>query len=160
MNCSIQPDWLPRIMSMVVGQANGCWLWQGYQNKDHYGIATIHGKQIRVHRAVYEVMVGDIPPGMFVCHHCDVSNCVAPDHLFLGTQEDNMGDAATKARMPYGSRNTQAKLTEEQVQVIRELYAVGWYQRHIAARFGVGTTTIQCITSGTRWKKMREATRP
>jgi len=85
---------------------NGCWLWQGPKNLGGYGTWSHgqNGKAIRLlaHRVGYQWKNGPIPKGMCVCHHCDVANCVNPDHLFLGTYRDNMQDAVKKGRMATG----------------------------------------------------------
>src|SRR5437899_1610730 len=92
-------------------KTEGCWYWTGpvagaTSGGIPYGRATVriehHGKRayIRAHRLSWQVNFGDIPPGLFVCHHCDNPLCVSPDHLFLGTHMDNVRDAMSKGRFP------------------------------------------------------------
>ena len=77
-----------------------CWLWTGHRNEDGYGTLGWQYKQYSAHRLSYEIAYGAIPPGLCVCHRCDNPPCVRPDHLFLGTQADNMRDRYRKGR--YG----------------------------------------------------------
>lgn len=77
-----------------------CWVWTGTTNKSRrgYGIMVHGGVRVQAHRLAHTLLVGPIPEGMFVCHHCDNPPCVRPDHLFLGTQADNIHDMMQKGR--------------------------------------------------------------
>ncbi len=78
---------------------NGCWEWIGAQIPKGYGqIRYIKRRQILTHRLAWEELSGPIPDGLYVCHHCDNPPCVRLDHLFLGTQADNMEDMMLKGR--------------------------------------------------------------
>lgn len=76
----------------------GCFLWTGCRNTCGYGYMTIAGKKWLAHRAAWTVANGPIPKGLVVCHRCDVSLCINPEHLFLGTHQQNMADLADKFR--------------------------------------------------------------
>lgn len=109
---------IEKLLSKAAVQENGCWLFLGAWNKDGYGNVTYMGRTFSAHRLAYELLVNVIPRGISVLHHCDNRACINPDHLFLGTQDDNVQDMISKGRDNFTAR---AKLSAEQVAQIREL---------------------------------------
>lgn len=83
----------------TLNESTGCWDWHGYTNTQGYARVFTAGKLKRVHRMIYELFVGEIPEGLFVCHHCDNPRCINPEHLFIGTHQDNMNDMRRKGRL-------------------------------------------------------------
>ena len=78
-----------------VNKTNECWEW--IAGKSHgYGVFWINGKLLRAHRVAWSIYNGGIPEGLLVLHKCDNPACVNPDHLFIGTQQDNVDDMITK----------------------------------------------------------------
>jgi len=102
-------------------------------------------------RVAYRVWKGAIPDGMFVCHTCDVKRCINPDHLWLGTNRDNIKDAISKGvpiRPPigHGENNSNAKITDKQRDEIRRLYANGQaLQKQLANKFGITQARVSQI---------------
>ena len=124
---------------------DGCWEWQGYVRPSGYGQVGIPGARspIDAHRASWLVHCGPIPAGLFVCHHTDNRRCVRPDHLFLGTHQDNVDDAVSKGRIrasrALGVRSGNGRLTSAQVAEIRRRHIPGV---HPARRTGGSSTEL------------------
>ena len=97
-----------RIKRSIAIDEKGCWNWQLGKDRVGYGRLKIQlGSRdafrfSSVHRYSYEVFVGEIPAGMNVLHRCDNRACCNPDHLFIGSQKDNMRDMHAKGRGPKG----------------------------------------------------------
>ncbi len=126
-----------------------CWLVQGAANAKngylHIGDGSrADGTYTRklAHRLAYELAHGSIPEGLKVCHRCDVPACVNPEHLFLGTQQDNIRDAVRKGRW------TVRKITDDQVAELRRLKASGATLRELAEHFGISKSTAKHIAAG------------
>lgn len=133
---------------------SGCWLWEGKPDANGYGQVGIGGKNLKPHRISFAAFNGS-PDGLCICHRCDVRICVNPDHLFAGTQADNMRDMDKKGRRVSvrGEESPQSKLTAAQIVSIREIYAKGASSlRSLAKDFGVGQTVIFAIIKKRKWK--------
>ena len=137
-----------------VTKTDSCWTWNGSKTSGGYGSVTYEGKFTVCHRVSWELTNGPIPNGLRVLHKCDNPPCVNPDHLFLGTQADNMRDAYRKGRVMIrrGSDTIWSKLTEEDIPAIRCMYGEGFTQAAIARQFGVATDTIWDVTHGRTWR--------
>lgn len=97
---------IEKFMPKIIPDPNsGCWLWDGYVNRGGYG----RFGEGYAHRYSYEKLVGVIPPGLFVLHKCDVPSCVNPNHLWLGTQADNLADMRNKGRDDPGGLMRRTK---------------------------------------------------
>lgn len=142
----------------------GCWLWTGSASRHKSNVDTYYGrigvsigrnsrKQIRASRLSYAMHKGPVPDDMFVCHRCDVSLCVNPDHLFLGTNKDNMADCKAKGRHRFGvlcgEKSPHSKLTDDQVRAIRSSSGTA---KEIAKRFGISKSNVEFIVNRQTWK--------
>ncbi len=137
-----------------VAKSDGCWLWTGARYYNGYGAFRANGRNIGAHRFSWGLYHGPIPDGLFICHHCDNPACVNPDHLFVGTQTQNLADMASKGRSTHGERNPQAKLAAHQVRRIRGFHACGISRTELAEHFGVREGTISDVVSRRAWKQV------
>ena len=129
----------------------GCWVWMGSTQVRGYGEIISNNRKHLAHRASYEAFVGKIPKGMYVCHACDNVACVNPNHLFLGTQKQNLQDMANKGRSTRGVKNPMAKLTEEQVKEIKQGFAAAKTDMELAKQFNMSRQGINGIRKGKLW---------
>ena len=146
-----------------VDKSGDCWNWTAGKVSG-YGAIKHRGKRIKAHRLSWMLHNGPIPEGdgyhgTCVLHKCDNRACVNPDHLFLGTNDDNMRDMAEKGRTvspPHlsdqnGSKNRMAKLCEDDIPRIRDMLRCGAKRQDIADWFGVTYVTISNIDRGLAW---------
>lgn len=137
---------------------DGCWVWVGSQDTKGYGTFKVFPRTYRAHRLSYLLHYGAIAEGLFVCHRCDQPSCIRPDHLWLGTNQENMDDMLKKGRyvsgkaksidrppvlnlhnVPVGEKTYNAKLTEHDVRAIHRLYKEErWSQAKLARQFKIG----------------------
>lgn len=134
-------------------KSDGCWEWVGSKDPHGYGRLNIDGTPILAHRLSYKLHYGDFPQEKIVCHKCDTPKCVNPEHLFLGTYQDNMDDMERKGRArkvaSLGEKHGNAVLTDELVREIRDSIE---QTPVIANRLGVSRTTIYDVRSRKIWK--------
>jgi hypothetical protein len=132
---------------------SGCWIWMSTVEKSGYGRVCSGKKPFYAHRVSYEQKHGPIPSGMMALHHCDVRCCVNPDHIFVGTQQDNMTDKVLKNRQAKGMNHGNAKLTEDQV---REIKSSSETSIKLSAKFNYSASMIRAIKNGYIWKHLEE----
>jgi len=131
-----------------------CWEWLAHRNPRGYGMFMYENSAQLAHRISYMMEYGEIPYGLLVCHKCDNPACVNPNHLFLGTPNDNMKDMVKKNRQNQGEEVYTSKLNEN---IIREiLYGInnGVYKSisQIKKKYNVGKTTIVDLLHSKNWK--------
>lgn len=142
---------------------NGCWIWGGVTNNMGYGITSVVGlprnnRTRLVHRIAAVLWKGiDLASTVKVLHRCDTPLCFNPDHLFLGTQAENLSDCMTKgrARRAQGERCATSKLTAEQVLEIRRIkQTTGASNKSIGKQFGIGKNQTGMIVRGLSWRSV------
>lgn len=143
---------LPKRFREKVNKTDSCWLWTASKRSIGYGEYWLDGKKVGAHRFSFAYFNGCINPEINVLHKCDVPACVNPDHLFLGTQKENMVDMMSKGRAIEGEKRVNAKLTKIQVEEIRRIYVRGvpgykndFSQPWIAKKYGISVALVSNI---------------
>jgi len=145
-------------------KSDGCWTYTGARlrkkNGDYtYGSFGVRKRRVLAHRFAYAITYGSPDPALKVCHQCDNPICVRPDHLFIGTQRDNLRDMRQKGRgyinaYPPGEKHPKAKIGIADVHVIRRDFAAGVSVYRLAARYGIHYSTIHDVATGKTWKSV------
>ena len=117
-----------------VKKTDGCWNWVGAKSSHGHGIFRLNGRNERAHRLSLMWSGVDVPTDKIVCHRCDNPPCVNPDHLFVGTQSDNMADMTAKGRRFF-------KVNEEDVRRIKDMLRIG---RPSYGGFDILNTLLSC----------------
>ena len=145
-----------------------CLEWTGFKDKCGYGVRHWKGKNKKVHRIAWEEEYGPIPKGINICHKCDNPCCYRLDHLFAGTQRQNVLDMFAKGRgnrkkganplsARKGAENGMAKLDWDSVREIRrenEILPIVRYRcGYFARKYGVSTSTIRGIIKNKYWRE-------
>lgn len=148
--------------NFTINPDKGCYEWTGYCDKQGYGKITIDSKTCKVHRVSYTLYKGEIPEGMLIRHTCDNKICFNPEHLLVGTHQDNTDDMVSRGRrvtspscFKKGEAHSKAILTLEKVKEIRKQIAKGLKYGDIklmAEKYGVSNTTIGDIVNNKTWK--------
>ena len=141
-----------------------CLVWTGYRNcrvGGEYGRITYNGKSRFVHRLTWMAEKGEIGEGLFVCHKCDCPPCCNVDHLFVGTNSDNLRDCVNKGRHDdrHGENNSRALLTEAEVSLIKYFLQQGWSSARLAKRYGVSRSAIFNIKTKRTWRHVNDDAR-
>jgi len=143
-----------RFLSNYIPEPNsGCWLWSSYCGSTGYGRFSSNNKMFWSHRVSWEIHKGKIPKGLCVLHKCDIPSCINPDHLFLGTQAENVKDCVKKGRHKFGlmrgENQVNSKLTEKDILEIRKSSLT---QTEIAKIYKIKQATVSGIKLRKSWK--------
>lgn len=152
---------LRKIERRVSLDPSGCLNWTGSTDSYGYGQMKWRGRTRLVHRLAYWIFGNKPPTGLSVLHTCDNRRCINPNHLYLGTQRENMRDMVVRRRFAdvSGENNPRAKLTSRDVLEIRNAVSHkfnhdGATHSDIAKRYGVSKSTIDQISRGIVWREV------
>lgn len=134
-----------------------CLEWTATLLDSGYGVFMYDHKMWKAHRYAWTITNGPIPKGLCVLHKCDNPPCVNPDHLYIGTQQDNSNDKYRRGRAVHrrGVDRPEAKLTEEAVKYIRQQnkkYQKGFTHRELGLKFGVSDGTVYNVIHRKTWR--------
>lgn len=134
--------------------SDGCWNWIGPIRWNGYGLWHVNQTKSLAHRASYERYIGPIPEGLVVCHACDNRKCVNPNHLWVGSQADNLADMRRKGRAHKGPsvHSEHHPLSKINVKIARKIRFDKRNAREIAEQYGVSRSLVYGIKAGTHWK--------
>lgn len=140
------------ISARVTHLGNGCWEWQ-LSRREGYGRLVRHGKTWQAHAFSYCVHVAPIPSNAQVNHLCHNRSCVNPDHLYAGTQAENVSDMlkAGRGNPLRGARNGNSKVSLEVVCAIRQSNDIA---RVEAKKHGISLSLVYAIRKGLVWREV------
>lgn len=135
-----------------------CWLWVGGLDRTGYGKIRFRNKQIGPHRALFIAYTRlDLPSSKHILHACDTPLCCNWNHLFIGDNKLNMYDKKEKGRAVKGSQQSQSKLTEDNVRLMRKMYKTGEYtQIDLGKLFGVRQSVANRIFNYQDWSHVKD----
>lgn len=135
----------------------GCWEFKGHRNEQGYGRLRWRGVLWRAHRLAYTLFVKPIPEGHDVLHTCDNTCCINPDHLFTGTDADNVRDRERKGRgvRVTGEKHWKTKLTPKDVRDIRRRRKAKETARSIGKDYGLTVSGVSAIVKKRSWAHVR-----
>lgn len=149
----------PRVMKLFLDKVyftkHYCWEWTGSKNEFGHGTFVYKSRKQKAHRFLYSIYGTEkLSKNKFLCHKCDNPSCVRPDHMFVGTQKDNMRDCSKKGRLNTltGEGRPNAKLTERDVSQIRKLHKSGVSSSVLLKMYDVRRATIWGIVNRKSWK--------
>lgn len=145
-----------------------CWEWKSYKGSGGYGHFYLNNKQHPAHRISWFLENGPIPKAdekgnrICACHKCDNTSCVNPNHLFLGTDLDNIKDRDRKGRRipfkPAGKKNGNATISIETIKTAEKMLIDGAKNIHVAKSLNISEALVSNIKNGNHWSQKQEST--
>ena len=139
----------------IPADSSQCWIWTGARFHYGHGAFAPDGRvprNIGAHRWLYQWVHGvELPQNITVNHHCDNPPCVNPQHLYAGTQQDNVADMIRRGRQAQGTQTAAARLSEADVRTIRSSSQT---VRQLARQFGVTDWTIYKVLQGKSYRNV------
>lgn len=143
---SLSPAETDRFWSRVNRRGRECWPWMGGESgRAGYGKASFSGRAFLAHRVAFAIANGPFQRSLCVCHRCDNPPCCNPEHLFLGTDYDNVQDRVRKGRSAH---QDGIKITNLEVIALRNEFSEGARQGALAVKYGVTPATVGNIIHG------------
>lgn len=139
-----------RFWSKVEPSESGCLLWRSTQSRG-YGQMSLRGKNRSAHRISYRITFGPIPDGKLVLHSCHTPLCVRPDHLKVGSHQENMRDRKECGNYATGEDHPCAKLTESQVEEMRWAYDGDATTPQLADEYDIDVRQVWQVITGNSW---------
>lgn len=154
-------DLMARILPRLVSNTQGCLLWPGAMDGGGYGLLNVRGKQMRVHRIVWEHRHNrPVPDGLMVRHDCGTRLCANGSHLLVGTAFDNAQDTIRHGRRPSGDTHSASKITEAEAIRAFELRRSGRTIEQVAQEIGLSYTATNYLLNGRNWKHLQRGDLP
>ena len=140
--------WEYFVRKVRIGLPTECWEWKGCVGKNGYGGWGYRYTRKNAHKACYELFFGKVSNAL-VLHTCDNKRCCNPEHLYLGTQKDNMRDVIQRGL--FANQKGKSSLTAQDVKHIRQLLEAGQSLTSIGKQYGLTKSTISAIKRRVTW---------
>lgn len=138
------------LLRRVAVNDSGCWIWQ-QSTREGYGRLVRHGKSWNAHVFSFTALIRPVADGEQINHHCHVRACCNPEHLYAGSQSENMRDMQRAGRSNYlrGGKNGNSQIND---QTAMEIYCSTGIARKVAELHGVSISLVYAIRKKQVWR--------